>query len=99
MEIPLTVPTILTIIGGVILIAGLFNGFEAQIIKIPSLPRVSRIVAIVIGFIFVGAGIWLSLPPPTAISSSDATRVPATLPAPSPHTEATAASEIGRAHV
>jgi hypothetical protein len=55
-----TVPSIIAVIGGIALLAGLFGGFEAQQIKVSSLPRELRWLSGLTGLALVAVAVWLS---------------------------------------
>jgi hypothetical protein len=58
-----TVPSIVAVIGGIALLAGLFGGLQAQQITVPSLPRELRVLSGLTGLVLVSVAVWLSLPP------------------------------------
>jgi len=59
----LTVPTIMAIIGGIALLAGLFGGgLELKEIRVPPIPLSSRIISSLTGLVSIAFAIWLSFP-------------------------------------
>jgi hypothetical protein len=81
-----TVPSIIAVIGGIALLAGLFGGLEAQQLKVAPLPRSLRFVSGFIGIALVGVAVWLSLssapPPPSGATTS--TPAPPAVPTTAP---------------
>lgn len=57
-----TVPSIIAVVGGIALIAGLFGGIEAQQLKIGALPYGLRVLASLVGCALIGLAVWLTVP-------------------------------------
>jgi hypothetical protein len=59
----MTVPVVLTIAGFVAILLGILGGgVKAKEIEIPSISLVGRGIVILVGFFFLGLGLWLSYP-------------------------------------
>jgi hypothetical protein len=58
----MSVATVLAIIGGIALFVGLLGGIEVKEIHIPRQPGVLRVTLAIIGIVFLGFAIFMSLP-------------------------------------
>lgn len=59
----MTVPVVLAIAGVVALFLGIWGGgIKAKEIEIPPAPPKARLIVGIVGFVFIGISIWLSIP-------------------------------------
>jgi hypothetical protein len=58
----MTVPVVFAIAGAIALLLGVWGGgIKAKELEIPSAPPRARLLMTVVGFVFIGISVWLTL--------------------------------------